>query len=370
MTKVFVIGAGPSGLSCAEVLASSSLDVTMIEQKRRVGENPHCAGGLSSFMVEKVGFDVPESSIVARVRRVRIYAPNLKYWEFKSDDGYGYVLDRELFERNMANRVERLGGRIGLGSSVSAVDMNNFQMKYDYIVGADGPASTVRQWLGLPKYSLDDVHIGVQKTISMDSYPQDTMELYFGEKIAPQGYAWIFPGGNGMVRIGLGVPSSKGWLAMDRLDNFIHRHVYSVKATHMFGKQIPTARMPRTGVYGRILLVGDALPSTDPFTGGGISQGIATGKAAGRALAEGSPSNYDRYVDWLRKQNNRRYKLKKVLYSFSDHDFNDLVEVMQGFEPRPILSVGNELRRAIVRLVWKKPRLLRKFFKMFPTTPT
>ena len=357
-----MIGAGPSGLSCAEVLALSGFDVTVIDRKRRVGENPRCAGAVSGYMMEKVGFSVPESCVLSRIKRVRIYSPHRAYWELKGD--YGYVLNRELFEQSMAERVEQAGGRINLDSFVSIRDMNSLNMKkYDYIVGADGPASVVREWLGLPKHSLDDVHIGVQKTISMDYYPVDTIELYFGEKVAPQGYAWIFPRGNGMVRVGLGVPSSQGSLAMALLDRFISRQVNDYKVVDSIGKQIPTARMPRTGVYGRILLVGDALPSTDPFTGGGISQGIATGKAAGRALADGSPSNYDRYVDWLRKQNNRRYKLKKVLYSFSDHDFNDLVEVMQGFEPRSILSAGNELQRAVVRLVWKKPRLLRKFFK-------
>ena len=361
--KVLIVGGSVSGLACAEqILALSGLDVTVVDRKRRVGENPRCAGAVSGYMMEKVGFSVPESCVLSRVRRVRIYAPNRAYWELKGD--YGYVLNRELFEQSMAERVEQAGGRINLDSFVSIRDMNSLNMKYeyDYIVGADGPASVVREWLGLPKHSLDDVHIGVQKTISMDYYPVDTIELYFGEKVAPQGYAWIFPRGNGMVRVGLGVPSSKGSLAMALLDRFISRQVYDYKVVDSIGKQIPTAKMPRTGVYGRFLLVGDALPSTDPLTGGGISQGIMTGKAAGRALAEGKPEKYDIYVGWLRKQNNRRYKLKKVLYSFTDHDFNDLVEVMQGFKPQS-LSVGKELRRAVVRLVWKKPRLLRKFFK-------
>ena len=361
--KVLVIGAGPSGLSCAQCLSAlSESDVTVIDKKHSIGENPRCAGGLSLFMMEKVGFSVPESAIDARIKKLRIYAPNLKYWELKGAEDYGYVLNRERFEQSMATNVVQQGGRINLGSPVSLRDMNGLVNKYDYIVGADGPVSIVREWLRLPRYSLEDVHIGVQKMISMDYYPQDTIELYFGEKVAPQGYAWIFPGGNGMVRVGLGVPSSKGSLAMLLLDRFISRQVYDCKVVDSVGKQIPTAEMPRTGVYGKILLVGDALPSTDPLTGGGISQGIATGKAAAWALAEGKPRTYDMYVGWLRKQNNRRYKLKKVLYSFTDQDFNDMVAVMQGFRPQS-LSVGKELRRAITRLLWKKPRLLRKFFK-------
>jgi len=359
--KALIVGGGPAGLACAEqILAQNEFDVAVVDRKLRIGKNPRCAGGISLYMMEKVGFSVPQSCIVASLRRVRIYAPNMTYWELKGSQDYGYVLNRELFEQSMAERVEGLGGKFVLGHSVSTKDLEFWQSQYDYIVGADGAVSVVRQWLGLPNFS-GDVHLGVQKTITMDSYPQDTIELYFGEKVAPEGYGWIFPGGNGLVRIGLGIPVWRGWRAHTLLENFIQRHVYDYKEISPVAKQIPTTKMPETGVYGRVVLVGDALPSTDPLTGGGICQAIASGKAAGQAISEGKPENYDRYIGWLRKQNNRRYKLKRVLNSFSDQDFNSLIEVMHGFKPKT-MSIGTELRRAVIRLLLRQPRLLRKFF--------
>jgi len=361
--KVLVIGCGPAGLACAEkILALTEFEVTVVDKKSRVGENPRCAGGISRYMMEKVGFSVPKSCIVANLKRVRIYAPNMDYWEFKGDKDYGYVLNRELFEQAMAEKVEGLGGKIVLGHLVSTKDLEFWQSQYNYIVGADGPVSVVRQWLGLPNFSGGDVHLGVQKTITMDSYPQDTAELYFGENVASEGYAWIFPGGNSLVRIGLGVPVWRGWRVHQFLDNFIERNVYDHREINSIAKQIPTAKMPETGVYGKVVLVGDALPSTDPLTGGGVCQGIASGQAAGRAITEGHLGNYDRSINWLRKQNNRRYRLKQVLYSFSDQDFNKLIEVMHGFKPKT-MSIGAELRRAVIRLLLRKPRLARKFFK-------
>jgi len=361
--KTLIVGGGPAGLACAEqILAQSGFDVTVVDKKRKVGENPRCAGGLSTYMVERVGFSVPESCIVAKVRKVRIYAPNGNYWELRGERDYGYVLDRTRFEQDIGQKVEGLGGKIILGRLTSPKDLDFWQSQYDHIVGADGPVSVVRQWLGLYHYSGIDTHLGVQKTITMDYYPQDTIELYFGENVAPEGYAWIFPAGNGLVRIGLGVPMWRGWRAHKLLEDFIQRQVYDYKEIGSVAKQIPTAKMPETGVYGKVVLVGDALPSTDPFTGGGISQGIASGKAAGRAIAEGEPRHYDEYIGWLRKQNNRRYKLKRVLYSFSDADFNMLIETLKGFTPKT-MSVGAELRRAVIRLLLRQPRLLRKFFR-------
>jgi len=359
--KVIIVGAGPAGLACAEqILALSEFDVIVVDKKRRVGENPRCAGGISQYMMEKVGFSIPQSCILATLRRVRIYSPDMNYWELKGDKDYGYVLNRELFEQSMAGRVEDLGGKIVLNQLVSPRDLEFWQSQYDSIVGADGPVSAVREWLGIPKYSSTDTHLGIQKTITMD-HPQDTVELYFGEKVAPEGYAWIFPAGNGLVRIGLGIPVWRGWRTRQLLDNFIGRNVNNYKEISFVAKQVPTAKMPETGVYGKVVMVGDALPSTDPLTGGGISQGIACGKAAGRALAEGRPENYDSYVGWLRKQNYKRYKLKNILYSFSDQDFNNLVDIMQGFRPKT-MSISKELRRAVIHLLLRKPRLLSKFF--------
>ena len=361
--KVLIIGCGPAGLACAEhILAQSKFDVTVVERKRSVGENPRCAGGISRWMMEKAGVSIPQSSIVATLRSVRIHAPNMKYWELKGDEDYGYVLNRELFEQTMAERVEGLGGKLVLGHSASIKDLEFWQSQYDYIVGADGPVSVVRQWLGLFLFGSLDTHFGVQKTITMDYYPQDTIELYFGEKVAPEGYAWIFPAGDGLVRIGLGVPVWRGWRAINLLESFIQRQVRDYKEVRSVAKQIPTAKMPETGVYGKVVLVGDALPSTDPLTGGGICQGIASGKAAAQAIVEGSLANYDYYISWLRKQNNRRYRLKKVLYAFSDENLNELVDALHGFNPKSF-SLGKELRRGVIYLLLRKPRLLRKFFR-------
>jgi len=364
--RVLIVGAGPAGLACAGAILSERPDseVVIIDKKSRIGEPQRCAGGVSLYMMEKADVMIPDGAIVAPIKRVRIYSPNGDYWELKGDKAYGYVLDRIKFEQWMAKVVQDVGANIVLNCPLdSANDFLYFSKKYDFVVGADGPTSFVRKLVNLPKFDAHDIHLGVQKTITMDYYPQDTVELYFGEKVAPKGYAWIFPGGNGLVRIGLGVPLSQHVNTGRLLDSFIQRHIYEYDMISHIAKQIPTARMPKTGVFGRILLVGDALPSTDPLTGGGIVQAIASGKAAGKAIAEGNPQKYDRYISWLRKQNNRRYRLKNVLYSFRNEDFNDLIAVMRKFKPKT-LSLGKELRRAAIHVLLRKPRLVRKFLKV------
>jgi len=370
--RVLIVGASVSGLACAEtILRLSSFDVSVVDKKLRVGENVRCAGGVSLHMLQKVGIIIPRRAITTRIRKIRIFAPNSHpirhngYWESKSGEDYGYILNREVFEEYMAKRVEALGGEFFLNYKVTT--KKNFG-QYDFIVGADGYRSVIADFLRVPMLPTCDVHLGVQRTLKEASYPQDTIEIFFGKKIAPKGYAWVFPNGDDQVKVGLGVPLPEAIKLQKLLDVFVKKRGFTnLKGTTIVPKLIPTGRFPNTGVHpveGRhFLLVGDALPSTDPVTGGGIVQGIASGKAAGRAIAEGKPERYDYYIGWLKRQNTWRYRLKEVLYSFSDQDLNDLIQVMQGFKPKT-MSVGKELRRAVVYLLLQKPRLLSKFFKL------
>ena len=366
--RVLVVGAGPAGLACAEsiLVHNPSVEVTVIDKKLEVGTDVRCACGVSLYMIQRVGVSIPESCIATRIRRVRIHAPNLDFWELKGDRDYGYVLNRELFERHMAERVKDLGGEVLTSKAVTPEKLDKL-WRYNFIVGADGPSSTVAKWIGTPQLKPCDVHLGVQKTFVWRWRPQDLVELYFGEKVAPKGYAWIFPADEkNQVKVGLGVPLSERVNARKLLDEFIQSRLGNCREASFVAKLIPTAKFPRTGVYagGRVLLVGDALPSTDPLTGGGIMQAIASGKAAGKAIAEGTPELYDRYIGWLRKQNSWRAHLKKVLYSFTDQDFNDLIKIMRSFKPKTV-SLGKELRRAVLYLLLRKPKLLRKFSALF-----
>lgn len=360
--KVLIVGASVSGLACAESIlrCNPSADVTVVDKKVKIGENPRCAGGISLWMAEKIGISIPSHAIEAKIKRLRIYAPNGNYWELRTAQHYGYILNREFFEQDMAERVNRLGGNIVLEQLVTPKELNRWK-QFEFIIGADGPVSVVRAWLNLSKLPNRDIHLGFQKIITMEDHPQDTLEIYFGHKVAPEGYAWIFPGGENLVKMGLGIPVWRGYRAHELLKNFIQKHApKNHKEIGSVAKLIPTGKMPLHGVYGNVLLVGDALPSTDPVTGGGICQGIAAGKAAGRAIGEGAPELYDRYIAWLRKQNHRRYRLKNVLYNFNDIDLNNLIHVMQRFKPKT-MSVGKELQRAVIYLLLRKPLLLGKF---------
>jgi len=356
MKKVAVIGASVAGLSTGlELLQlNPDLHVVVYELKRFVGERTVCGGAVSLYMMGKVGLKVPANCVAARIRRARIYAPNGAFWEGGGEGEYGYILWREAWERRMAEEFQSLGGELRLESRVGVEDFPWLRKEFDVVVGADGLLGVTRRFLGLTFPARDDVHACVQRIASMD-HPSDRVDLYFGSAIS-KGYGWIFPEGpRRHVRIGLGVPMG---LSNPKalLDHFIAR--MGAKSIFLHGaKLLPTAPPPKTGVYGNVVLVGDAAPWCDPLTGGGICQAVASGKACARVIAEGKLEKYDSNTAWLRRQNAIRYRLKKVLYDLSDPDLNEMIETMRDFKPS-LTRISWAIAHALVVLALKKPRLL------------
>jgi len=368
MTSVLVVGGGPAGLATASSILerNSAVDVTVVDKKLKAGEPPQkCAGGLSRFgLLEKSGVSIPKESILAEVNCFRLYAPNGEFWDFKSEETVGYVLSREVFESRMAERAEKLGAELVWNCNVTKASLSRLREKYDYIVGCDGYPSVVGDWVGASKPPSYDVEHCVQKAASWKSFPQNRIDIYFGSRF-PQGYGWVFPKGNSEVRIGLGVALSLGANVKALLDFFSYYACYDLEEKELISKLLPVAKPRKSNVFmnSRVLLVGDAGLHVDPAFGGGIIQAICAGKACGKAIAEGKPCNYDKYVGWLRKENLWRYRVKKVLISLSDKDWNEIVKKLGESKPVFEASSGKVLRKVAGWMMLRKPKLLWKFLR-------
>lgn len=364
MSEVWVVGGGPSGLSTAIAIKVNNPDMNVWVLDKDypgfAGRPQRCAGGVSQWFLDRVGlFRLPNDVVSSVVHRFRVYAPNMKdCWEIKTEKPLGYVIDRNLFECWLVAQAQKVGALIRNYNVTSEV---LHRCEADYIVGADGPHSTVAKWAGASKPPLDEVYHCVQKTIKWCGYPRDTIEVYFSNEIVPRGYAWCFPAGKDRARVGLGVPLASRLNPSRLLEDFMVRRGFSdVEDLEFISKLVPTAKPRKSNVFmnGRVMLVGDAGLHTDPLLGGGIVQGIIAGEACGRAIAEGDPFLFDRYVNWLTKHNRWRYKLKKILISFSDQDLAKLVEKLK--PPEEPVSVGKELKRVVRQLMWRKPSVILK----------
>jgi len=341
--KVLIIGCGPAGSSTAQSILETRQDVQVkiLERRRRIGFPPRCAGGISKMMTEKLNLKIPEEIIASHVERFRIYSPDGNYLEINSKElgvkELGLVLYRDRFDQWMAEKAHELGAEIEKGKR-----WQGQKGDYDILVVADGKPEAER--LGV-KERLDDIHIGVQKTLIYSEHPRDLISIFLGRRLAPDGYCWIFPEGKEKVRAGLGIPLSTRMNPKRLLDRFIKKHIGEAEETGFTAGLIPTYKPPKTAVIDKTLYVGNAALQTDPIHGGGIANAIIAGRCAGKAIAEGDPSKYDVY--WKRElygENKRRYRLKRILYRLNDKELNMLVRAMSGYKPQS-LSVGRELMR-------------------------
>jgi len=348
--RVACIGTSVAGLGTALELLKldRSIDVTLFDKKPYVGANTVCGGAISSFMLRELKMKVPRHVVASEIRTVRIYAPDGEFWELDSEgEAYGYVLWREKFERYLAEQVVELGGKIRMNSEIK--DLNELS---EYIVAADGLTGVVSKLIGFPSY--DDIHIGVQLT-AYKNHPKNRIDLYFGSEFAPCGYSWVFPEGDGTVRVGLGIPLSEKKNPKKLLFKFTD-HIKASPVSPVRGKLIPTTKPPKKLVYANILLVGDAGLLCDPLTGGGIANALLSGKYAAKAIFEGNLERYNSYCQGLKRRNLMRYRLKKILYELSDNDFNEMINAMRDFKPK-LTRVSWAIMYALLVLALKDPKL-------------
>ena len=107
---VVVVGAGPTGSTAARYAAAGGASVLMLEKDRDVGYPVRCGEAVSHEGV--IQFIQPDPKwIAATVTRFRLVAPNGRSVVPRLD-GNGYVLERRLFDYELAKLAASEGAEI------------------------------------------------------------------------------------------------------------------------------------------------------------------------------------------------------------------------------------------------------------------
>lgn len=171
------------------------------------------------------------------------------------------------------------------------------------------------------------------------------MQFFFGSRISPGGYAWVFPKGADMANVGVGVLGSLMQRPpIEYLKDFVNskEELRKGKTVEINGGAVPVGGpLPRT-VKGNLLIVGDAARQVNPLTGGGIDSAMRAGNIAGevaaRAVAEGDVSEkrleeYEqRWRGLLGEKLERYLRAKQIFLDMSDNELDDLARALQGVE--------------------------------------
>ncbi|MDI6818512.1 MAG: NAD(P)/FAD-dependent oxidoreductase [Methanothermobacter thermautotrophicus] len=388
---VLVIGAGPAGSTAAKHAALGGADVLLIDKKSEIGAPKRCAEGVSIGGLEALGIEPNPRWITKKLDGVRMVSPNGTDVWLTSDKvelpEAGYILERKVFDKFMAMDAARAGSRIMVktiatgmertddGYLVSAECMGEkFEIKARIVIAADGPESRVARWAGLNTATRPkDMESAAQfEMVGVEMEDNNCIEFYFGS-VAPGGYAWIFPKGDDIANVGLGVLSTEtDKSAYEHLLEFVEscpatRNAQPVELN--IGGD-PVGGMPKKLVADSLMVVGDAAGQVNPLTGGGIISGMKGGMLAGQvaaaAASEGDVTarrlgEYERLCrEEIGDEISKYLKVKEYLLTLSDSELDSIAEAFQDVEFEKVSTT--ELVKKLIKV---SPKALLKLGKLF-----
>ncbi|MDQ1262169.1 MAG: Digeranylgeranylglycerophospholipid reductase [Euryarchaeota archaeon] len=368
----------------AKAAAESGLNVALLEKRQEIGEPIRCAEGVSIRSELRELIKVQPDWISTKVNGVRMHSPNNDNVSMTVDrggEGGGYILERKKFDRGLALQAACAGAEVLVKTRatglirkeslwrVSAISQGEpLQIEASLIIGADGVESKVARWAGIgAKLKPEDIMVCAQYLVLDDSIDQEYCEFFFGNRMAPGGYVWIFPKGGRLANVGIGIQGTQSGPGepMMLLERFMHSRMPRAKILQIVAGGIPTSGPMNNTTSDGIMLVGDAAHQSDPLTGGGIINamraGVMAGETAGKAVSSGDVSTAalkeyeDRWRSSVGKQIERRYRAKNYFLKLTDDDLNHLIGSLHGkdvsrMDTRGLLSV---LFKHNPKLLWK-----------------
>lgn len=385
---VLVVGAGPSGLSCADELASS-YRVFVAEEHPRVGEPEQCTGMLGLSSLETLGVDY-KASALSYVDKARLHSGN-QCLEFSFSRPVAVVVDRARFDRELARKAEARGAEILTSTKVLGIERKDKEWEVNAVrngraekivaralVGADGFRSKVALSLGLRDRWGSGRLLSCYQVVVRGEV--GATEVYF-TPLAKNFFAWKVPAGScskvGLCLRGSAMPTKRA------LEKFIEEKEIGGEVFGEDGDVIPLGTVAKTYAQGA-LIVGEAAGFIKPLTGGGVIYGITSGRLAGKVLkeaadfSEGSLASYEglwkesfgREIDFGLRFSRLFYSLSleemerifsavdreamdevKKNFSFDNHSFLLKVALKQGYRvlralgPKRSAELLGELRK-------------------------
>ncbi len=372
---VIVVGAGPAGIPAAINAAKYGAETLLLEKNEVIMAKKPCGEATSLGTFKDMGID-PKPYIILHKVIPRVFAPNGKYIDVSNAPTFS--INKTMYLQELALKAAEEGAEIHVREKVEAVirkeDMfhvktTNTTYTAKVVIGADGYNSIVAKSLGIREKS-EPIPTLVYLMVNVKLEDSESARFYLGTEVAPKGYAWIFPKGEKVAEVGIGV---RGGMAKKYLDAFVKAHEDELGGAQIIdyrGAPVPIGGLISKNYGDGFILIGDAAGTVIPLTGAGIHSsgvaGLAAGKVAAQAVSEGDWSEkamarwVDEYRDWIDKIN-FSLKVMRFLEKLNDKELNQLADVLK---PDDIVRLANgENVRSVAMRLLKHPGIAYKLAK-------
>src|SRR4030043_121916 len=113
MEKIIIVGAGPIGCYCAQLLKRRGVAPLVIEEHQELGRPVHCAGLVGKKVIDEIQIPFPSGCILNVINSGQAHL-NGEVVTFNRKK-VAYVIDREKFDKAMGKGLNILFGTRCLG---------------------------------------------------------------------------------------------------------------------------------------------------------------------------------------------------------------------------------------------------------------
>ena len=341
--RVVIVGGGPVGLYCAYLIKKQNprVCVTLLEKNKEIGKSSCCAGHISIsgyrqlYLSSLLNLD---KFLVNKIRGAYIFGPNKAKLKICTERFQTFLIDRENFEKEIFYLAKDVGVDIKLNQKVSFINdeeividdkqANKYlTIKYDFLIGADGPNSIVRESFLDKKDLLDNII--TYQVIAQGDFRKDMVSVYFGE-FSKDFFGWVIPISRTQAEIGVGTNLSQNpKLAFDL---FLQKSALNLKNIEFnCSGVIPVENLKeKTFVEKNKILIGDAGSLVKATTGGGLIFGLLSAEEAANTIALRFKDfkeieNYNKLLSKHLSNLNLHYKIHKYLISKSPEELDEML---------------------------------------------
>ncbi|MBI4101613.1 MAG: NAD(P)/FAD-dependent oxidoreductase [Candidatus Nealsonbacteria bacterium] len=327
--ETIIVGAGPGGLIAGRYLKNALI----LDAKKEIGKPIQCAEGLSKRGLEREGIKPDPAWISATIDTTQFILPNGKIISLYEKE-QGYILDRVGFERFLASqslaeirlekRVTEIERKDDLWE-ITTFEGEKFQAKY--LIGADGPASIVRQKVFQEKIEFLPCLEYLMKTEK--EVELSAMKMYFDKERFPFGYAWIFPKSKNTANIGLGCSGNLKAALDDFLENNVKKELGNCQILENKSGIVPWGGAKLNLFQDNAFLIGDAGALADPVWGGGINNAMVSGRVAAELILAGQGDSYEQEIKSMRFFRRDLLSAAEIFYSLDNYVLNEIGEILE-----------------------------------------
>jgi digeranylgeranylglycerophospholipid reductase len=375
---IVIIGAGPAGLNAAlHSLQNSYKPSVLLLDKITPWERPiACAEGVWREPFSKA-IQVKPEWIRNFISKAVLHSPDRTSIEYLDKDK-GYIINRALMQREMAQTCSMLGASVRLNAKVVTIspesggtreiecsDGSTFRGKI--IIDASGPISCFakQEKIVFKPIDLEPAYFAVVENAGIDI---DSIHVFLGKQLAPGGYAWAFPRGNGLTNVGVVIGRAfLGKINIRKLlIDFLHREFPNAQPVSFFAGSIPCETGESIIAFPGFFKAGDAASTINPISRSGITEALISGGLAGdfalKMLSANSRKESlalckDYHKAWRKEMGKTHDKLARVKGSLTqvpDRDYNSAFEILKTV-PKNRLAMSKVVALSLgrfPRLVW------------------